>query len=136
MPFQQQEDLGGLGQDRQLSVLTTANIGGAAIVALVAWQAAGLVGLSGPWFSVRWWIQAALILGGAALGVALTTRWGGLSMLDRIQLRLGYQMRRLAGEVVLAPEAPASTPDQRSFTTLYRDGRVVARPYDPSREDV
>jgi len=115
MPFQQQEDIGGVGQDRQISILTTANIGGGAIVALVTWQASGLIGITGP---------------------LLTTRWGGLSLLDRIQLRIGYQMRQVAGDHILTPEAPASSPDQRSMLTLYREGRVVARPYNPSAEDV
>ena len=94
MPFQQQEDIGGVGQDRQISILTTANIGGGAIVALVTWQASGLIGITGPWLSARWVAQTILIVLGAVAGVVLTTRWGGLSLLDRIQLRIGYQMRR------------------------------------------
>ena len=136
MPFQQQEDIGGVGQDRQISILTTANIGGGAIVALVTWQASGLIGITGPWLSARWVIQTILIVLGAVAGVVLTTRWGGLSLLERIQLRIGYQMRQVAGDHILTPEAPASSPDQRSMLTLYREGRVVARPYNPSAEDV
>ena len=136
MPFQQQEDIGGVGQDRQISILTTANIGGGAILALVTWQLTGFVGLTGPWLSGLWLVQTALIVLGAAAGVALTTRWGGLSLLDRIQLRISYQMRQFAGDHILTPEAPAASLDQRGMLTLYREGRVVARPYTPSSEDV
>jgi hypothetical protein len=136
MPFVQQEDIGGVGQDRQISILTTANIGGGAIVALVTWQATGLIGITGPWLSGLWLVQTVLILLGAVTGVVLTTRWGGLSLLDRIQLRIGYQMRQVAGDRILTPEAPASSPDQSGMLTLYREGRVVARPYHPSSEDV
>jgi hypothetical protein len=136
MPFVQQEDIGGVGQDRQISILTTANIGGGAIVALVTWQATGLIGITGSWLSGLWLVQTVLILLGAVAGVVLTTRWGGLSLLDRIQLRIGYQMRQVAGDHILTPEAPTSSPDQSGMLTLYREGRVVARPYHPSSEDV
>jgi hypothetical protein len=136
MPFQQQEDIGGVGQDRQISILTTANIGGGAIVALVTWQASSLLGITGPWLSGLWLTQTILIVLGAVTGVVLTTRWGGLSLLDRIQLRIGYQMREVVGDHMLTPEAPASSPDQHAMVTLYRAGRVVARPYTPSAEDV
>jgi hypothetical protein len=136
MPFVQQEDIGGVGQDRQISILTTANIGGGAIVALVTWQATGLIGITGSWLSGLWLVQTVLILLGAVAGVVLTTRWAGLSLLDRIQLRIGYQMRQVAGDHILTPEAPTSSPDQSGMLTLYREGRVVARPYHPSSEDV
>jgi hypothetical protein len=136
MPFQQQEDIGGVGQDRQISILTTANIGGAAIGALVTWQGTGMLGVSGPWLSGLWTVQTVLTLLGTVIGVALTTRWSGMSMLDRLQLRMGYQMRQIAGEHLLAPEALAASRDQRGMVTLYREGRVVARPYQPSSEDL
>ncbi len=136
MPFQQQEDIGGVGQDRQLSILTTANIGGAAIGALVTWQGSSMLGLSGPWLSGLWTVQAVLIVLGTVIGAVLTTRWSGMSMLDRLQLRMGFQLRQIAGEHVLTPEALASSPDQRGMVTLYRAGRVVARPYQPSAEDI
>lgn len=135
MAFQQQEDLGGVGQDRQFSIITTANIGGAVIAGLIIWQLTGVLGITGSWFSARWWIQMILIVLAAVLGVILTTRWSGLSLLDRIQLRIDFQLRLLAGDHILAPEASMSSPNYSGMFTLVRNGKVVARPYTPHSDD-
>ncbi len=135
MTYTQQEDLSSKGQDRQISILTTANLAGAVICGLLAWQLCKLLGITGDFFSAGWWLQGALIVGGGVLGILLTIRWSGLSLLDRLMLFGGFHMRRLARETVIQPQAAVATLQTQSLTTLYQDGRVVLRAYNPHEED-
>ncbi|HEX9372044.1 MAG TPA: hypothetical protein VF897_13605 [Roseiflexaceae bacterium] len=135
MAYTQQENLGGQMQDRQFSIFTTANIVGAGLGGLLTWQGTGLVHLTGPMWSSLWFLQSFTIVAGIVIGVLLTIRWKGLSALDRIQLRVSYRMRKLSGNDAIQPEAPTMAPTQRTMASLYRNGKVVARPYVPSSED-
>ena len=135
MPYTQQENLGGQMQDRQFSIFTTANVLGAGGGGVIAWQLCALLKLGGAIWSPGWFVQSAAIIAGVAIGVLLTLRWNGQSALDRLQLFIGYQMRRMAGTTTIQPEAPTTAPTQHGMPTLYRNGRVIARPYAPYSDE-
>jgi hypothetical protein len=131
MAYTHQADLAARGQDRQFSIVTTANLAGAAVLGLAAWQLTKLLGLTGDVLSAGWWLQTGLILAASGTGVLMTIRWSGLSLLDRLLLWASYQQRRLARQHHIAPQAAVTTSRDQPLTTLTRDGTVLLRPYRP-----
>ena len=134
--YTHQEELNARGQSRQLGILTTANAAGAGVLGLITWQVTRLLGITGDFWDARFWVQAALVVGGAALGVVVTVRWSGLSLLDRLLLWISFQQRRLAGQTLIRPQAAVTTDADAGMPTVYRDGAVLLRPYRPEAEDV
>lgn len=114
-------------EDRQLSILTTANIAGAFIGAVIVWQVLSLLGLSLHWFLHYGLI---LVLGGGS-GIGLTIRWNGLSLLDSLMLWIGWRMRTLMRQTIVHPQATLASLDDGDGLVLYDDDEVLVRPYDP-----
>ncbi len=127
MAYTHQEDFGGAMEDRQLSILTTVNIAGAFIGAVVVWQLLGLLGVSLPWL-VHYGLM--LILGGGT-GIGLTLRWNGLSLLDSLMLWSGWRMRLLLRQTTVHPQAALVALDDGDGLVLYDEEEVLVRPYDP-----
>ena len=129
MPYTHQEDFGGMLQDRQVSIFTTANIVGAFIGAVVVWQLLSLLHIGGPT-----WLHYLLVmtLGGGS-GIALTIRWDGMSLLDTLVLYAGWRLRALMQQTSLHPRAAAAHTDDGALS-LYDGDEVLARPYDPQQE--
>ncbi|HEX6293023.1 MAG TPA: hypothetical protein VFZ66_27820 [Herpetosiphonaceae bacterium] len=134
MPYTHQEELNARGQSRQLGIFTTANAAGAGVLGLVVWQLTRMLGVTGDFWDARFWVQAALVLAGAALGVAVTFRWSGLSLLDRLLLWIGFQQRRLARHTRLRPQAAVVGDADGGMPAVYRDGEVLLRPYRPEED--
>jgi hypothetical protein len=134
MAYTQQEDLATRGQDRQFSIFTTANIAGAGVLGLAAWQITKLLGITGDFMTAGWWLQTVFIIVGGAAGVVLTIRWSGLSLLDRLMLFGSFQQRRMARHIMIQPQAAVANTTGQTMTTLYRDGQVVLRPYRPEED--
>src|SRR5215467_4908065 len=120
----QEEGLGSIGQDRVISVLTMENLGGG-FVGGVAMRYLGilLLGEGWPLFSVPSLVQSAAILVGLAIGILMTVKWSGQSVLDSALLVVGFHMRKLTGETTIHPHAPVSSGQRQAATTIYRDGR-------------
>ncbi|HEX6288247.1 MAG TPA: hypothetical protein VFZ66_03610 [Herpetosiphonaceae bacterium] len=129
--YTHQEDLNARGQSRQLGIFTTANAAGAGVLGLVTWQLTRILGITGDFWDAQLWVQAALVLGGAALGVVVTFRWSGLSVLDRLLLWISFQQRRLARHTLIRPQAAVATESDDTMPTVYREGEVLLRPYRP-----
>ena len=127
MAYTHQEDFGGAMEDRQLSILTTANIAGAFIGAVVVWQLLSLLGLSLPWFLHY---SLILVLGGGS-GIGLTIRWNGLSLLDSLMLWTGWRLRTLMRQTTVHPQVVLVALDDGDGLVLYDDEEVLVRPYDP-----
>ena len=127
MPYTHQEDFGGALQDRQISILTTANIVGAFLGALVVWQLLKLCGITGP----IWLVYSLTLLLGGGAGIALTIRWDGLSLLDAMLLYGGWRLRGLLGQTTLRPRAAPAALQQADGLSLYDGDELLVRPYLP-----
>lgn len=127
MAYTHQEDFGGAMQDRQISILTTANIAAAFIGAVVMWQLLNLLGLQ-----LHWLLYYGLILVvGGGTGIGLTIRWEGVSLLDTLLLWGGWRMRVLMHQTTIHPQAALASLDDSDALSLYDGDDVLIRPYDP-----
>lgn len=131
MAYTQQEELSAHGQGRVIGIFTMANAGGAAVLGLGMWQFTKWSGITGDWFTAGSWLQMFLIIAAAVVGVVITFRWSGLSILDRLMLFGAYQQRRMARHIMIQPQAAVANSSGQTMTTLYRDGQVMLRPYRP-----
>jgi len=136
MAYTHGEDLGGMGEDRQLSILTTANIVGAVVGGVIVWQGSAFLGFGGDTFTPGWWLQWFMIFLGMGIGIMLTIRWGGLSAIERMMDFASYQSRKMSGDTILHPEYASSNQNagQQGLISIYREGedQAVVRPYVPS----
>lgn len=133
MAYQRPEHLGSQGERRVIGILTLTNVIGGLAGLAGMWMLAGLLGLaSDEILTAAWLLRMALALGGALTGVLATLRWAGISLWDKLQLWVGYQLRRSAGRTLLKPPAAARAATTRILAPIMRGGRVIAEAYDPS----
>lgn len=135
MAYTRPEHLGDSGDERVISIVTRTNVYallfGLALSALVV----SVSGLGrGGMGTAGWWFQAALVLGGGVLCALSTVRLRGLSLAERLWLRAGYELRRRSGKTRIVParEGTGQT-GARTFGPVLRDGKIIARGYDPAR---
>ena len=126
--YTHREDLSPRGQQRILAIFTVANVGGGGVGAILGWQLARPLDQS--------LVTVLLVAVGIAGGVVSTMRWGGLSLLDRLVVWLGYLWQRSLGPVQVVPQRPVGrTLDLPQAVAVVRDGQVVVRPYTPPTEE-
>jgi|GEM_PF-6483921 hypothetical protein len=106
--YVQQEPLGGMGENRIWSILTLENAAGAAAGGGAMYGLAQTLRLSADGFGPGFWLQLLLIVMGAAIGAAVTIRVGGLSLVDRIVLYTGFQIRTASGQHRIEPPLESS----------------------------
>ena len=129
--YVQREPIGGLGENRIWSILTVESAAGAGGGALVMYALAQAFHLTGEGFGPGFFLQFVLISVGAALGVALTIRFGNsLSFLDRILLFIGFHMLQARGQHRVEPPIEASiwalTNDTDDLLPLLDEDMLVA----------
>jgi hypothetical protein len=124
MAFEHHEDLSPKGQGRVLNILTTENVMAALIGAIIGFRLVTWAGAAT--FSI---LTFGAILLGAGIGIVLTFRFGGLSLLDRVILRQRLRTARWIGSNIVEPSGSSRTtrPDLGSSLTVSRDGKVIAR---------
>lgn len=116
---------GNASEDRVSGVVTKAHIGGL-ISGLIGGLGVGTL-LGAGWTGV---IVLALV--GGVVGVVSALRVGGMTVRERVWLRLRFQVRQTRNQTAVPPSASlAAIPRGRGGHTLVLEGRVVARPYDP-----
>ena len=116
---------GNATEDRVSGVVTKAHIGGL-VSGLIGGLGVGAL-LGAGWTGV---IILALI--GGVAGVVSALRVRGMTVRERVWLRLRFQVRQTRGHTVVPPSASlAAIPRGMGGHTLVLEGRVVARPYDP-----
>jgi hypothetical protein len=131
MAYQQMENLGGAGQDRQISIFTTANLVGAGAGGGALWLVSGVLGAGGQLFSPGWFVQVIAAIIGLFVGGILTMLADGIPLYERILLLVKYRIRRMAGDHVIRQDrvVASRTHQSRGLLTIYRDGSAVLRPY-------
>jgi hypothetical protein len=107
--YHQREPLGGVGENRIWSILTVENAAGAATGGGAMYGLAQALHLAGESFGPGFWLQIMLIALGAAIGAAVTIRVRGLSLVDRLTLYGGFQLRAMRGQHRITPPLESST---------------------------
>lgn len=130
-----QEAVGNVGDERVISVFTSANVKGFVTGLVLSGLSTGLLGLGGVEQGTSgWWVQYGLILGGGVLGGLATIRWSGLSLWDQVRLWASYQVRQRSGKTLLVPSrAGAGSVQASRFVPVTRDGQIIAQEYDPAQ---
>lgn len=128
-------DLAGQLENRQFSIITTLNLVAGGIGGALGWQIGVVLGWGEalPW-TVPGLLKYGLIVACFIVGVALTIRRTGLSLLDRLQLSLGYRLRVVLGHTRIEPHAVSLHAADQAQPVLYRDGILVSAPYVPDEE--
>jgi hypothetical protein len=131
MAYQQMENLGGAGQDRQISIFTTANLVGAGAGGGVLWVLSGVLGAGGQLFSPGWFVQVIAAIIGLFVGGILTMHADGIPLYERLLLLAKYRIRRIMGDHIIRQDRAVAprTHQTRGVVTIYRDGAAVLRPY-------
>lgn len=106
--YTQREPLGGMSENRIFSVLTVENLAGGGVGGAIAYGLCQILGVAGAGFGAGFILMATLILGGIALGTGVTVRFSGLSLFDRVNLGIGFLLRRASGGHVLEPPIETS----------------------------
>ena len=136
MSYQQREPLTSMTNDRVWGPVSYQNLGGAFIGWVMVSLVTNAVGLKGDGFNALWVIQSVLTLVGAGVGIAVTIRWSGLSIFDRVYYLAAFRIRQATGGHIVTP--PVSTgvvlTDSSSLTLLDADGTVLARTYRPEED--
>jgi hypothetical protein len=86
-----------------------------------------------PW-TVPGLLKYGLIVACAIIGVALTIRRNGLSLLDRLLLWGSYRLRVVLRQTAIEPHAPSLHAEDQTQPVLYRDGVMISAPYVPDEE--
>jgi hypothetical protein len=135
MPYTHDVDLAGQLENRQFSIITTMNLIAGGIGGALGWQLSVVLGWGDdlPW-TVPGLLKYGLIVVCAIVGVALTIRRNGLSLLDRLQLSLGYRLRVMLGQTRIEPHAVSLSAADQAQPVLYRQGVLVSAPYVPDEE--
>ena len=128
--YTQREPLGGMGDNRIWSILTVENAAGAAMGGGAMYALAQALRIAGESFGPGFWLQMLLIAGGAAIGAAVTIRVRGLSLVDRVTLYVGFQLRTLRGQHRITPplesSAWAQTDDAEALLPLFDEDMLAA----------
>ncbi|WP_322489361.1 hypothetical protein [Chloroflexus sp.] len=106
--YVQREPIGGIGENRVWSILTVENAAGAAVGGGIMYGIAQALRIAGEGFGVGFWIQLVMIAAGIAIGAIVTIRIRGLSLVDRLIIFVGFQMRRASGQHRVDPPIEAS----------------------------
>lgn len=115
-----------LHETKFVGPFTLVNIGAAGLLGFLASMFTNAIGLTGPNLSPLWWVQIVIIGGGALLGIMLTRRLDGLSLLDRLLLRGNCWMRRMTGDDMDGPDSAITTSGAHragGAVAIYRDGQ-------------
>ncbi|HEU4328920.1 MAG TPA: hypothetical protein VFS21_37630 [Roseiflexaceae bacterium] len=134
---QRAADLGRQGERRIAGILTLTNVAGGVFGFASAWLALGLLGTASevPW-SPLWWVRSLGTVVAIVIGVAITFRWTGLSLWDRLLLWLDWRWRRFNGTAVLTPARPAGHgTGGGGLAPVVLNGQVVARTYRPEGDE-
>lgn len=116
------QPFGQSGEDRISGIITRAHVHGAIAGAVGGLGVASLLGLG-------WGASILLLMVGALFGVVLVIRIQGLTLLERVGLRLGYQLRRWRGSTAVPPTSH-TTSDARPDVHVVYGGTVIARAID------
>jgi hypothetical protein len=106
--YVQREPIGGIGENRIWSILTIENAAGGAAGGGAMYGLSQALRISADGFGPGFWLQLMLIALGAAIGAAVTIRIRGLSLVDRIILFVGFQLRKTSGQHRIVPPIESS----------------------------
>lgn len=135
MAYTHDVDLAGQLENRQFSIITTMNLIAGGIAGALGWQLSLVLGWGDdlPW-TVPGLLKYGLIVACAIVGVAVTIRRHGLSLLDRLLLWGGYHLRVVLRQTGIEPHALSLHAEDQAQPVLYREGVVVSAPYVPDEE--